>query len=164
MAKPSLLWRWPRRERAFAVRPGLQSFSTCRSLCPCGGRLLTFRRRKCCACRFRRRRKSLKLPPPATSSGIWWPTWGNGQKQCETGRWSRERTICSKSPRMAASWPWISGCLTRCCRMIRKARSMPVSGMYCRSGGTRRKSRGHSLYSVTCLPQRGMVPSTSTTI
>ena len=54
------------------------------------GRLLTFRRRKCCACRFRRRRKSLKLPPQRLPAGFGGRPGGTGRSSAKPGGEPRE--------------------------------------------------------------------------
>ena len=50
--------------------------------------------------------------------------------------WTRRWIICSKSPRMAASWDWTRGSSTRCCRMNLAQRSISAWTTSCRSGGT----------------------------
>ena len=52
--------------------------------------------------------------------------------------WTPQRTICSRSPAMAASWVWTSGSSTSCCRMNPAPRSISVWTISCRSGGTAR--------------------------
>ena len=48
------------------------------------------------------------------------------------------RTICSRSPAMAASWGWTSALSIRRCRTNLAPRSTNVSQTSCRSGGTAR--------------------------
>ena len=51
---------------------------------------------------------------------------------------THRRTICSRSPAMAASWVWTSVSSTSCCRMNPAPRSTNVSQTSCRFGGTAR--------------------------
>ena len=52
--------------------------------------------------------------------------------------WTRRWIICSKSPRMAASWGWISASSTSCSPMNREPRSINAWTTSCRSGETAR--------------------------
>ena len=49
-------------------------------------------------------------------------------------RWTPPRTICSRSPAMAASWVWTSGSSTSCCRTNPAPRSTSAWTTSCRSG------------------------------
>ena len=66
----------------------------------------------------------------------WSRLFRNGHRWYTAEPLTHPRTICSRLPRMAASWGLTRGSSTRCCRTNLAQRSISVWTTSCRSGGT----------------------------